>query len=57
MGTAVASSVAGAVDGEEFFMPERVFILLFSVELSIFETSFWNCKRQVFSGLDSHNLL
>jgi hypothetical protein len=57
MGTAVASSVAGAVDGEEFFMPERVFILLFSAELSIFETSFWNCKRQVFLGLDSHNLL
>ena len=46
---------AGAVDGEEFFMPERVFLELFSTELSIFETSFRNFKRQVFLALDSHD--
>ena len=46
---------AGAVDDEEFFMPERVFLVLFSAELSIFETGFRNFKRQVFLALDSHD--
>jgi hypothetical protein len=37
-----------------YFMPERVFLVLFSAELSIFETDFRNFKRQAFfSALDS----
>jgi hypothetical protein len=34
-------------------MPERVFLVLFSADLPIFETSFRNVKRQVFLALDS----
>jgi hypothetical protein len=45
-----AEPSAGAVVGEEFFMPLCTFSPVFGSESSIFKASFWNSERKVFYG-------